>query len=405
MDSNRHTQNKLMDIFCLLRQRKRAMQCARACGWSLALGACGGHVLDLGSDFEPPHYATTETAARDGLPGSGGTTVMATHQYSAVAVAVDETRVYWAMRGYAPPTGTEPSDRSAMVRSCVKADCAATVVTYAAVAADAHVSIAISKTEVYWAATLPNTVIQACAIEGCTDIPRVVAADVWPHSLVVDDAFAYWLSFDATLQRCPIEGCERSPELLTLVGPTQGALAQDATQLYWSVGQTGPDARGTIMTIPKDGSSPSRTVVDGWPTATALAVDTTNIYWVETDALGAVKSCPRTGCVGEPITLASRQPFPHWLAIDGESAYWFNLEERLYIGKDIPGQLVRCPLTGCGTRPVVLASDQIGPFDITVDGTHVYWASFGEKKFGGRYANGNLGMYFDGAIMRARIKP
>jgi hypothetical protein len=342
---------------------------------------------------------------------------MATHQYGADAVALDDTRVYWSTRGFGP----DSSSVQGVVRSCVKTNCAGTVVTYADTYAapgtaslaawpGGHTVIAVGNAEIYWVMTTSsNTVIQACPIGGCADAPKVIATDVSPRDLVVDDAYAYWLSSDWTLQRCAIAGCGRSPELLTVISGGS-ALVQREAQLYWIASQTGPSATGAIMTLPKDGSSPARTVVDGVRRGAsaegvqmpaALAVDATNVYWLETGSLGAVKTCPRTGCVGAPMTIAAEQSFPYWLAIDAENAYWFSFQGAWWAGKDVATQLVRCPLTGCGADPVVLATNQVSSLDIALDKTHVYWSNFGASKPMGH----GVGRYFDGAIMRARIAP
>jgi hypothetical protein len=363
----------------------------------LLLGACGGNVLDVGTDWEPPRYATPETVVGEGLLGDGGPTEMATHQYGTDSIAVDDARVYWTTRGLAP---SGPQGPLAVVRSCVKADCAATVVTYAATRGPIVRAIAVRGSEIFWSESMTNSAIRACPVAGCAGAPRTVAADVSPSDLLADDSYVYWMSIDSTIQRCRRAGCDGSPELVTPIGVVQSKLAEHASELYWFEGPPGPAAARRIMTVPKDGSAPARVVVDGLHMATGLAVDATNLYWLEVDERGAVKTCPRTGCVGEPTVLASEQTFPQWLAVDAKNAYWFNFDETWWPGKDAAGRLVRCPLTGCGKEPLIIATNQVSARSVALDPTHVYWTNFGAGT-----PVATSWRYFDGAVMRARIEP
>jgi hypothetical protein len=377
---------------------RRRSRWASAAAFALSVSACGGQVLDFGSDVERPRYATPSSTAAEDVPGSAVATAMATHQYGAVSIALDDARIYWATNGPGPPSHADLASESAVVRSCVKTNCAGTVVTYATAPFDGHKSIAVDETRVYWGKVEPNTPIHACPIKGCLGAPTVIASHVSASSMVVDTTHVYWLAFDSTLQRCPVAGCGDSPELVTVTRGHHGELAGDATNLYWSQRSSGPGT-GAIMTVAKDGSTPSRTIVDGLQSPTAVAVDATNVYWMETHSLGAVKTCPLAGCAGEPTTLATRQSFPLRLGLDGANAYWFNFDEEWWSGKDVTAKLVRCPLTGCGDQPDVLITHQMSPYDIALDKTHVYWTNFGETKPAG------IARYADGAVMRVRIKP
>ena len=91
-----------------------------------------------------------------------------------------------------------------------------------------------------------------------------------------------------------------------------------------------------------------------------------NVYWIDRGtpagggkeplssiANGQVLKCPVTGCGNAPTVLAS---YPTWLgagalAVDGTDVYW-SMEDV----SGMWGQIVRCAMGGCGGAPVPLAS-------------------------------------------------
>ena len=105
----------------------------------------------------------------------------------------------------------------------------------------------------------------------------------------------------------------------------------------------------------------------------AMAVDETNVYWVETgdatDANGSVKACPVSGCGGGPTVYASLQDAPGGIAVDGQNVYWGTG------GGTGTAAIWSCAIGGCGGKPTKLV-DADTPFGIAVDSTYVYWAEF-----------------------------
>jgi hypothetical protein len=116
-----------------------------------------------------------------------------------------------------------------------------------------------------------------------------------------------------------------------------------------------------------------------------LVVDATTAYWVSLGVRvgggkapvqeytgGEVVSCPLSGCGSSPTVLAS---YASWLGSsaltsDGAALYWS--------AEDVSGsfgQIVRCAITGCGGSPEVLAttSGRSPSTGIAVDATHLYW--------------------------------
>ena len=68
---------------------------------------------------------------------------------------------------------------------------------------------------------------------------------------------------------------------------------------------------------------------------------------------------------GAPVLIASGQMNPTGVAVDGKSVYWANSGG---------GTIVKCALSGCGgSPPSVLAKAQSRPFVVLVDPRAVYW--------------------------------
>jgi len=385
----------------------------------LLSSACGGKVLDVGIS-EGPRYATPETIRGAEDAGIGHAIVMAAHQYGALELALDDTRLYWTT-GWTPPLLSQEPTETGVVRSCTKTDCAGTVITYASHARQKF--IAVNESHVYWIAAppgcctgspaqpsncnglCPTVDLVACPPQGCeVGGPVVIAPRITPTNLAADDTHVYWTSFDGTLLRCPADGCATRPELVALTeevafGPVP--LTLDDERVFWTTRREG-QASGAIMTAPKDGSATATVLVDKVHSPMSIAVDRTNVYWTEARSIGAVKACLLTGCNGEPQVIASQQQYPGRLKVRDGAAYWFVPEDGSprflddYTSDPILGSLLTCPVTGCGSGPTILASNQLGPRAIAVDATHVYWTSFGEEK------RAQERRYFDGDVKRMR---
>ena len=79
-----------------------------------------------------------------------------------------------------------------------------------------------------------------------------------------------------------------------------------------AAGSGAPESLTTMMADAKkdvavkcDGPCPPEQLATGLVQATALAVDNTNIYFAIESGNGTVFQCPKTGCVGAPMTLGS----------------------------------------------------------------------------------------------------
>ena len=100
-----------------------------------------------------------------------------------------------------------------------------------------------------------------------------------------------------------------------------------------------------------------------------LAVDAAGVYWSDYVDPGAVLKVPHAG--GAVATVGAQQVGPRNLTVDGTNAYWTNL----WILGNESGAVMKAPLAG--GAPVALASAQDDPNGIAVDATSVYWTDAG----------------------------
>jgi hypothetical protein len=111
-----------------------------------------------------------------------------------------------------------------------------------------------------------------------------------------------------------------------------------------------------------------------------IAVDGSSVYWTDTrnndgpGAHGAIMKCPITGCGAIPTVLASGQRNPHGITVDKSAVYWTNSVE--------PGAVLKVPISGGSGSPSIIASDQVVPTAIAVDRSNVYWTNGSGNAFG-----------------------
>jgi hypothetical protein len=150
------------------------------------------------------------------------------------------------------------------------------------------------------------------------------------------------------------------------------AVDRAASRLFWITDEGG----GTIFSCDVGTPCTPQIVVSGQPTATALAVDDTHVYWT-TGAGGAVLRAPKAGLGGpSPETLASGAKTPWAIAVDESHVYFTTLGEGEEVITDGgtalgTGQLLRVPKTGGAA--FLLASGIGRPLHVGLDATHVYW--------------------------------
>jgi hypothetical protein len=241
----------------------------------------------------------------------------------------------------------------------------------------APVLLALDDDEVYWLDMgLPdssNSVagagrILSCAKTGCDDAPREIVSGITQVGgfvgLAVTAGKAYFAderTADAggsRILQCSVEAC--AP---TLVAPSlTSGIAADATRLYFThaaeVDSVSTSRRGAAAPL---WSGDARSALEGtW----AITADADRVYF--TTGVGDVLACPIAGCGGAPTVLATGEDAPSRIAVDSSSVYWVTTTSGGM------GRVRKCAKTGCGNAPTTLTSHRPWASAIAVDGVNVY---------------------------------
>jgi hypothetical protein len=343
----------------------------------LCLVACGGKSLTLGGD-----------GASGGADGA--TRVFVPEQSDAQALAVDETRLYW-LTGYASPAFNAGKERPAHVRSCLKTNCAGATIAYDTWPAagsvfpsfpkDPFSALSVSSGRVYWSRFTPSGSYQlvSCASTGCVGAPAVLTETSSVSSLASDAQAVYWLSWsDKAILTCQVGGCD-SPEVFASVTAfeTKG-LAVDSSFVYWL--DTDAELDWAVMRAPKDRSEGPRVLATGLNQPASLALNSRYVSFSSRYSVGQVAYCPLAGCANSPTAVATNQPYPLSIASDEQSIYWLNAPPR---ASTKTRAVMRANFGDAGAEPteidVVSTPELPSPQAIAVDDSFVYWISWGAQ--------------------------
>src|SRR5215831_9305461 len=213
----------------------------------------------------------------------------------------------------------------------------------------------------------------ACQAGLCQPVPLVVDS---VGALAVDATHLYWIGVTATgmaaIKRIPLAG--GSVEVLTDGGGERvgGPLALDASFIYYANTVGNGPFYTTIRKIAKAGGTPSAlATLDPWDSVASLAVDGSFVYLTgEEYAISAnvVRKLPLSG--GALTTLAS-VPDPAYyrsIVLDGTSVYWLDGPYQ-----PVPGAVLKVGKDGTNLR--TLLSLPNGPQHLTSDASHLYWTN------------------------------
>jgi hypothetical protein len=330
--------------------------------------------------------------------------VLASGQLSPSSIVVDDTNVYWINEGIVPTVGPAanvvipPSLAPRQIMKCAKTGCNnhPTVIfsePQGGGTATAFTGLAVDGANLYWSSAIFG--LARCAIDGCNGPPdwfdqsgsSVISvdtkniyscfyagcgsialmgdggprarSDLWrgpiadgsvPLSdalgVAIDSLNAYSLGFNGTLAFCPLSGCHDGPIFLaTTPGDavvTKGAaqFSIDATNIYWSMGRIAA------------GDTP-RNVADG-----------------------EVLRCPKGGCNGTPIVVATGLANPIGVTSDGANVYFTELGTS-FTSSAMDGRVAKCVAAGCSNQPTPIAEHVGYPHGVAVDTAHVYWTEYG----------------------------
>jgi hypothetical protein len=324
--------------------KRRAWPCFLVVG---ALSGCSGETIDAGAN-------APDSGAAD---ASRGVTLASGMQLPPTHLLSDGTTLFWTDEGGAlssmpvgggPVTSLAPMVAAVPV-SLLAVDGAGLYVTFnngiyryaktggslvplgdPAMATMTLGPVAILGGTAYWSEQLVvdgglSRLLKGAPLQGG---PSTLLAQLDPEapaeSAIGVTASAVFLEGAATtmLQEFPI-GTEVPPSLVLASGCGTFVSDTDAVYCYMS-GTVGP-----IQRIQGDGETTALgTMIDmsAAPSA-ALAVDGTDVYWVDDTTLGTVMKVSKAGFmgVGPTPTIIARDTSPIAVAVDATSVYWSNV--------------------------------------------------------------------------------
>ncbi len=296
---------------------------------------------------------TLEPAAPDNGSGAGtGLFTIASGQNNPGAVVSDGTNVYWVNQG-SPP---DYADGAVMKVSVTGGEA-----TTLASGQSGPSAIAVDATSVYWvmAGPIDGAVVKVSL--GGGKITTLASGQSLPTGIAVDATSVYWTN--------------------------QYAGIYDGDETCNGQALKGTFIRGTVMRVPLSGGTVT-TLANEQCAPAGIAVDSSNVYWTNTDYCGAAtvnNPCPDAplGSAGNPdpidpgntvmsvpigggalTTLASNQNGLWPIAVGAASVYWTSPDNLAVMSVPI----------GSGA-PTVLVAEQYYPWDVVVDATHAYWVN------------------------------
>jgi sugar lactone lactonase YvrE len=307
---------------------------------------CGG--ADLQNDGKNCGICAHDCLSAACAKGLCAPTTIASGQGAAVALALDDARVYWA------------DAVGGAVMAALKGGGMLAVI--AAGQTSPH-RIAAHAGDLLWTNAAPGKMgAWRAATTGVGQAQ--ITSDPTPYGIAADDTGIFWVvqsNPQATLLRAKLDGSAVS--ILTTKPAGAEEIALDATRVYI----TSP-TDGVITSVKKNGAGMSSLVTSGKPLG--LAVDDASVYWTDADA-GTVARVDKAGVSVE--TLATAQDHPTRIALDIDSVYWTDRGDPGCVAAS--GSVAK--RAKAGGPVVVLAQGLRCPEGIAVDGQHVYWTSLG----------------------------
>jgi hypothetical protein len=268
-------------------------------------------------------------------------------------LAVDSTNVYWTVES--------------LVMKCSLGGCSQPTVVASGQASPGVIRVASG--DLYWTTTPTSgpSAIMKCAQGTCAKPTTHASYSGTPIDMAVNSAGVFWLVQLPTIavMTCPFGGCTGGPHTLTTDPNYPSRIAVDSTNVYW----TDSSDPGFIMRCPVGGCMQPIPVFDftfsmNWPFG--IAVSPAGVYWTNENT-GTVSRCSLNASCPQPTNVAQGQGNPADIALDMTDVYWIN--------KTSPATVNKCPLAGCGGSGTTVASQLIDASNLAVGLTAVVWSS------------------------------
>jgi hypothetical protein len=214
-------------------------------------------------------------------------------------------------------------------------------------------------------------------------------------TLTFDENFAYALSGDVVL-RCHPESCDDSLAAIPLRSPIgapltfrreiPGRLLVDDKYIYANndhdvvrLSKSGPfvDSRGEYVEY--------EPLLHRDDELGGFSLHGDRMYWLNIDSnlLGTLRSCPKSGCVGEPEIHATAAGTIGAFLIDGDNLYLIATD-----GADQSApRLLRCPLADCSDPTLLFESPDLRLSELLVVENWLLFTAYGDG-----YGTGYIGL-------------
>jgi hypothetical protein len=223
------------------------------------------------------------------------------------------------------------------IGDCVGGMCQPRVLAYGPEISDGAV-MALAGDIVYWTVRASQGVY-ACHRTLCESPTLVCVGPACgsPTALAVGTSDLFWIDEhggDARILACPLSGCTAPPTVVAEGLGRATALAYNDTLLYFSSSEG-------LQRCPEVDCGDYAQVIHATDFSTdtvSLAVGESDVVWTSFNG-GAVRRCPKTGCLSDPLVLVEDPvSFPASIIMNTETISWvmYGL-----------GEVQRCPLIGC----------------------------------------------------------
>jgi hypothetical protein len=345
---------------------------------SVALFACGNHSVDLDASRVP-----TLTVSAD--PDELGVI-----DEQVQSLAVDSERLYWV--GSWPFISGNYAGTGSALRSCEKANCPSTLVTYENGALGLPY-FAAQDGQVYWVHPIEQEstrwALLRCPAAGCDGPPLTIAGRYTDTpSLTAFDANTFYFysspnpsyavpaggNLTPGLYRDSLSERDGTPQLIHAIEGWPQALQVSGDYLYWIEAQANAPYWSAVQRMRSDGSQPPESLTNELeleaPGSIGFAVNAESVFWTQGSLRGSIARCPLTGCVdpSPPDIFLAPVRLPEALLLDDSKLYWQNQTAATNYG------VSSCSLANC-TSPEALISGVDGPGALAIDDDYVYTAT------------------------------
>lgn len=321
--------------------------------------ACSASVVDLGATF----------ISTSNEPG-----VVAVVHERVEKLIVDDERLYWIGTHVPSVAGNVW-----LLHSCLKLNCATTLVTYDAQSNDVGRNFSVSSGQIYWYRSDVGELL-SCPIAGCDGAPRSLAPElvhqrtgltgVMIDQAGFDDEYFYYPIGFALLNRLPL--LEPGPhQLLAQSLSAIQSIAIQGAYAYW-VAKDQIENKQQLLRARKGGASGVETITSDLNVSLyrgfGFTTDESSLYWTNNTLAGSISRCPLAGCPDDSAVLLSPLRAPQNLLIDGMRLYYEHEVEAYDYA------LSSCALPAC-VASALLQEHLDAPSVLALDDRYLYVAT------------------------------